>query len=245
MGGKTLKEIDEHLANSFSRIKEDVTGLKKARKAMATGLNDLNLKQLELDKNAAKDEDLHKMRLKVEKVSYEQKSVKEFSDTLASLQKDAVLRSEFQRQTKNTTSDLEHLKKDVARLKKSREVVKESRIKNLEKSLLKVNEVRDMFMKEIRKKYLDADEVASEINPLKREFLDLYNKVNKIKKEVLNFQRARFFSNICLVIALVSLIGAAVALGFNYVYAANFLGIETLVFLVLAFIIKAVIAVRK
>ena len=212
---------------------------------MATELNELNLKQLEADKNAAKDEDLHKMRLKVEKISYEQKSVKEFSDVLSMLQKDAVLRSEFQRQSKNSSSDVDHLKKDIVKLKKSREVVKESRIKNLEASLLKVNEVRDMFLKDVRKKYLDADEVASEINPLKREFLDLYNKVNKIKKEVLNFQRSRFVSNICFVIALISLIGAAVALGFNYVYVANFLGIETLIFLVIGFIIKAGIAVRK
>lgn len=245
MGEKTLKEIDEHLSNSFSRIKEDITSLKKSRKFLTTELNELNLKQLEADKNAAKDEDLHKMRLKVEKVSYEQKSVKEFSAILAMLQKDAVMRSEFQRQVKNAASDIDHIKKDVTKLKKSREVVKESRIKNLENSLLKVNEVRDMFLKDVRNKYLDADEVASEINPLKREFLDLYNKVNKIKKEVLNFQRSRFIANICLVIALISFIGAATALGFNYVYVANFLGIETLIFLIIAFVIKAGIAVRK
>ncbi len=245
MKEKSLRELDEQLSNSFSKIKEEVTSLKKSRKIMATELNELNLKQLEADNVTAKGEDLHNVQLKVEKISYEQKSIKEFSDILSMLQKDSVLRSEFQRQIKNMSSDVGHIKKDVNKLKKSREVVKESRIKNLENSLLKVNEVKDMFLKEVRKKYLDAEEVASEINPLKREFLDLYNKVNKIKKEVLNFQRARFFSNICLIVALVSFIGAASALGFNYVYVANFLGIETLIFLIIAFVFKAGIAIRK
>ena len=245
MGGKTLKELDNSLSGSFSRIKDDIFDLKKARNSLSKEVNDLNLKQIELERDMANSESLHKMQLKVENIAYEQKSVKDFSDIVAVLKKDSVMKGEFQRSSKKLESDVRDLKNEIKKLKKSKDVVKESRIKELEKSLLTVDDVKKVFMEDIRRKYLDADEVSSEINPLKKEFFDLYNIVNKIKKEVLNFQRARFFSNICLVIALVSFIGAALALGFNYIYAANFLGIETLVFLIIAFVIKLGVAVRK
>lgn len=245
MGGKTLKQLNQELVNSFSRIKQDIIELKKARKAADADLNELNLKQITLDRDAAKSEELHKMQMKVENIAYEHKAVKELSDTIAMLKKDSVMRNEFIRKADRTSSEIAELKKEIKNIKKSKDAVKESRIKELESSLLKLDDVKKSVMADVKRKYLDAEEVASEIKPIKKEFLDLYNKVNKIRREVLKMPKLNFFANLCLMIALISFAGAAGALYMSYFYAANFFGIEGIIFFVLGAAAKLFAAFGK
>ncbi len=237
---KTIKDLNRSLKNSFSRIKEDVVSLKKTRKQLSKEVNNLNLKQVEFDKDVAKNEDIHKMQLKVENIAYEQKSIKEFSDILAFLKKESVMKREYDRAHNKTKNEVSSLRKEVDKIKKSRDIVKEARVIQLEKSLMKIDDVKKEILDDVKRKYLTAEEVAAEINPLKKEFLDLYNKVNKVTREVLSYPKLKFFGDVMLLIAIISLAGAGISLYFNYYFAANFLGIEALIFFIIGIIVMLI-----
>lgn len=247
MGGKEtiLKEMEGRLVNSFSRLKNDILSLKKSRNNLSKEVSELNTRFNTLEKNVPSKEEVHSLKLKVEKILYEQKSVKDMYDTLSDLRQRSVMKSEFDKKYKSLESDVKELKKEIKKLNKTRDAIKESRIKAVENNQLKLSEVKDAVMKEIKGNYPNNDELVSQLKPIRKEMVDLYNKVSKVKRDVLNFQKTRFASNIILTISLISFVGAAVSLNFRYLFAANFLGVEGIVFLVAGLLVKLYVLLRK
>jgi hypothetical protein len=240
-----FKELNDKLSISFTKLRQDMIELKKSKNFLENAVNELNLKQIEAERDSAKEEAVHRMKLKVESIAYEHKSVKELSDTIVLLKKDSVSRGEFSRASERAEAEIASLKKQISALKKTRDKIKESRITELEKSLLKLDDVKKAVMKDIKRKYLDAEEVGAELKPLKKEFLDLYNKVTKVKREVLSFPKLNFFANACLAVALLGFVGAAISLYMSYTFAANFFGIEGIVVLAIGTAAKLAVAIGK
>ena len=84
-----------------------------------------------------------------------------------------------------------------------------------------------------------------EFDTLKKENAKLHARITKVKREVLNFQKTRFFANTLIFISLISLMGAAISLKYLYVDGANFLGIEGMIFLITGLLIHAIVALKK
>ena len=233
-----LKELNKSLVSSFERLKQDINDLKKAKNILLKEVNELNLKHNALYKDAAKNEDIHKMQMKVENVAYEQKGVKETVNTVETLKNEAILKREYTKKMERMGNEIKALRQELLKLRKSRDVVRAARINELEKSLLKIDDVKKLVMKDVKRQYLTAEEVAGEINPLKKEFLDLYHKVNKIKRDVLDYPRMKWTASMLIMIGVVSFAGAAIGLYFGYDYAANFLGVQAVVFFIAGIFVR-------
>ncbi len=245
MGANTLRALEENLEGSFRRVAQDVHNLKKARKMHASTLHDMTLRQVKLEKDKASSKAVHTLHLAVDKIAHDQKMVKTVHDDVNTLKKDAVLKKDFDSATKDVEKQLKKLQADVAALKTKKDVINPYRIHEIEKNMLHLADIKDVVLGDVQKKYLNAKEVSLEMGALKQEFYDLYDRMSKLRRDVMHFPRTQLLANTFLLLALLSLAGAAVGVWQGFSTAANFLAVEAIAFILVGLILKAFIQLKK
>lgn len=248
MGSKTklnLKKIDDKLYTSFDKLKEDIFKIRKAKAKNSKELNYLNLRQVALENASVEKSDVHKLVLKLNKLEAEKKRLDDLTKTSDKLKKESLREKEYNKNKKIVSKEIERVKKAVAKLSKKELMIKDEKLKDVENKILTEKDIHKMVKDEISKGYLTADEVFKELDKVKKENAKLYDRVTLIKREILNFQKTKFFANSLIFISLMSFIGAALSLKLSYVNAANFFGIEGFIFLAIGLLIHIVVALKR
>jgi len=245
MGANTLRTLEQNLEGSFKRVAEDVHNLKKSRKIHANTLHDVTLRQIKLDKDKVSSKEFHKLSLKVDGVAHAQDQVKGIYDDVNTIRKDVVYKKDFQSKSKELEREIKKLKADVLALRKKKDVVNPYRVQELEKNMLHLADVKDVVMEDVQKKYLNAKEVSLEVGAVKKEFNELYDRMSKVRRDVMHFPRTNLLANTFILLALLSVAGAAVAIWMEYQTAANFLSVESVFFFLAGLILKVFIQLKK
>jgi len=245
MGANTLRTLKQNLEGSFKRVSEDVHNLKKSRKIHANTLHDVTLRQIKLDKDKASNKDVHKLTLQVDGIAHAQNQVKGIHTDVNSLRSDAVLKKDFDSRSKSIETELKKLKSDVEALRKKKDFVNPYRVQELEKNMLHLADIKDVVMDDVQKKYLNAKEVSLEVGAVKKEFNELYDRMSRVRRDVMHFPRTNLLANTFILLALLSISGAAIGVWMEYSVAANFLSVEAVIFFLAGLILKAIIQIKK
>ncbi|MBW3020406.1 hypothetical protein KY334_03855, partial [Candidatus Woesearchaeota archaeon] len=236
---------DSKLQESFNRIKSEIFGLKKAKKLIAKDLNHLNLRHVSFEKNVAYRDQLRDVSSKVDNLEKDSKLVKEMSKDFKDFKSDSVREKEFKKNKKVIDYELNKLNQKLDRINTTKNGLNAKKLKEIEDKVVNEDRIKILISNELKKNYLTVNETVKEIEKVKKEYIKLYKQVSYIKKDVLNFQKTRFFANTLLLLSIVNLIGSAIGIHFKYTDAANFLGIEAIVFFAAALIIHLYVALRR
>ena len=111
--------------------------------------------------------------------------------------------------------------------------------------MLHLADIKDVVMDDVQKKYLNAKEVSLEVGAVKKEFNELYDRMSRVRRDVMHFPRTNLLANTFILLALLSISGAAIGVWMEYSVAANFLSVEAVIFFLAGLILKAIIQIKK
>ncbi|MBW2998027.1 hypothetical protein KY321_00680 [Candidatus Woesearchaeota archaeon] len=241
----TVKDVDSKLQESFKRIKSDIFNLKKSKKMLNKDLNNLNLRHVSFEKDVVYKDELRNVSLRVGGLEKDSKLMKEINKDFKIFKEDSVREKEFNKSKKVTDYEINKLNKRLDRVSNNKNNSNKKRLKEIEDKILDESKIKTVVSSELKRNYLTVDQTVKEIENVKKEYIKLYSKISKIKKEVLNFQKTKFFANTLLLLSIVNLVGSAIGIHFKYTDAANFLGIEALVFFAAALLIHLYVVLRR
>jgi len=226
-------------------IKEELFNIKKAKAKHSKELNYLNLRQIFLEKKMASRDVVQTLLLKINKLEKEAKKINDNSKSVSKLEGTTLREKEFLRYEKNISKEIEKLKNKLNKVAKSDIKYDEDKLKDVESKIIGEKRIKDIINHEISSKHLATNEISKELDKVKKEYSKLHKKISKIKREVINFQKERFLANTIILIALISLIGSAISINYGYFEAANFLGVESMIFLAIGLLIHLYVALRR
>lgn len=241
----SLRVLESNVKKSFTNLKEDVRDLRKSRKRQGLALAGMAAYQQKLEKDLAKQEEVHELQLRAKHVEKELELLQPIKSQLRELEKATLTKKEYSTDLGALKSDIKDLKKEQSKLQKAVANFPVNRFDEIESKILGHEDIKLSVNKEINKGYLTAEDTNKRFDAVFKEQEAIKKRFLRVKREVLDYQRPRFLSSLLLLLSFVSFVGAAIALAMDFSSAANFLAIEGGILLVIGLVIKVVIEMLR